>query len=289
MFQIKYLIKRNILLYLRNKSTVFFSLLSMIIIIGLYALFMADVNINSLLQYNYNRELATWLINAWIMGGIISVNAVNITLVLLINMVEDKDSNRLKDFVVAPLKRSQIIFGYLGASILVGIIMTSLSFIIAQIYILLNNGELLSLFSTFKILIGIIFSVISISSMCLFGLLFVKSEKTASTITTVVGTLIGFIAGVYVPIGAMPDFVQRIMKVFPISHIATMFKQLFVEKPSNLFFENTNELLEFNTFMGNVLYIRNTEITYFMILIFLTITSIIFFGLSLIKIKHDNK
>jgi multidrug/hemolysin transport system permease protein len=290
MSALKYLISRNIKLYLRNKSTVFFSFLSMIIIIGLYALFMADANVDSLTQqYGGSREIAEWLINSWIMGGIITVNAVNITLVLLVTMVEDESNHRIKDFLVAPLKKYQIIGGYLGSAIIVGTIMSILSVVVAELYIILNGGELLSLINMIRVLIGIIFTVISVSSMSLFFLLFIKSEKTASTITTVVGTLIGFIAGVYVPIGVMPDFIQKIMKLLPITYSATMFKQIFVEVPSKLMFVKQEDLLEFNKMLGNVIYIGNNEITYVQYLIILSITTIVFFILALIKIKKDNR
>ena len=97
---LKYLISRNIKLYLKNKSTVFFSFLSMLIIIGLYALFMGDVQVDSLVkEYSVNRDLAGWLINSWIMGGIITVNAVNITFEILINMVEDKSNKHIDDIL----------------------------------------------------------------------------------------------------------------------------------------------------------------------------------------------
>lgn len=287
---LKYLISRNIKLYLKNKSTVFFSFLSMLIIIGLYALFMGDVQVDSLVkEYSVNRDLAGWLINSWIMGGIITVNAVNITFVILINMVEDKSNKHIDDFLVSPIKKYQIIGGYLGAAIIVGILMSIVSFIIAEIYIVLNGGQLLPLISILKVLIGIVFTVVSVASMALFFLLFVKSEKTASTITTIIGTLIGFIVGVYIPIGIMPDLVQKIMKAFPITYSATLFKQIFVLEPTKLLFSDSNALLNYNKMLGNVIYIGDKEVTYPIYLIILGVTSIVFFILSIIKIKKDNK
>lgn len=290
MMALKELILRNIRLYLRNKSTVFFSFLSMIIIIALYALFMADAQIDSLVnQYQANREIAKWFVNSWIMGGIITVNAVNITLVLLVTMVEDKDSNRIKDFVIAPLKKYQIIGGYLGSAIIVGVLMSVISFIIAEGYIVMNGGELLHLIATIKVLLGIVATVTSMAGFFLFALLFVKSSKTASTVTTVIGTLIGFIAGVYVPIGVMPEFIQGLMKIAPVSYSATLFKQIFVEEPGKLLFTNTEQLIESNKFLGNVIYIGNNEVTYPMYLVILFASGILFFILALIKIKKDNK
>ncbi len=287
---IKHMISRNIKLYLRNKSTVFFSFLSMIIIIGLYALFMADAQVDSLMKdFNGSRDLAEWLVNSWIMGGILTVNAINITLVLLITMVEDKSNKRIDDLLVAPIKKYQIIGGYLGSAIIMGIFMSIVSFVIAEIYIVLNGGELLHIITILKVLLGIVLTVISVSSISLFFLLFVKSEKTASTITTVIGTLVGFIAGVYVPIGVMPEFIQKVMKVMPITYSATLFKQLFIEEPIKLVFKKSSDIYEFNKMMGNVIYIGDYQITYSNILLILIITSIIFFMLSIIKIKNDNK
>ena len=39
----RYLIKRNLLIFFRQKSSVFFSLLGVFVIIGLYALFLGDM------------------------------------------------------------------------------------------------------------------------------------------------------------------------------------------------------------------------------------------------------
>lgn len=283
------LIKRNIRLYLRNKSTVFFSLLSMIIIIALYALFMADVQVESLTKQFGNRDNIEWMINSWIMGGIIAVNAVNVTMIVLMIMVDDKSRGRTKDLLVAPLAKWQIIGGYLGAAVILGIMLSGLSFIVAEIYIFINGGQLLSMISTLKVLLGIVVSVISIATFFLFLLLFVSSEKTASAITTIVGTLIGFVAGVYVPIGLMPEFIQQFMRVLPINYSATMFKQIFVEEPNQLIFSRTEDLLEYNTLMGNVIYVNGNEVTYPIYLIVLLGTAILFFMLALIKLKKDNK
>lgn len=283
------LIKRDMKLYVRNRATVFFSLISMFIIIGLYALFLGDVQVEQMSAQFGHRGEVRWMINSWIMGGIIAVNAVNVTLLVLMTMVEDRDRGQIKDFLVAPLKKWQIIGGYLGASIILGIILSIISFGIAELYILLNGGELLSLMATIKVLIGIIASVISLSAFFLLVLLFVNSEKAGSAVTTIVGTLSGFLAGVYVPIGLMPDFIQNIMRTLPVNYSATMFKQIFVEEPNKLIFANSKDLLEYNTLMGNVIYINGQEVTYPFYILILLGSAVIFFIMALIKIKLDNK
>jgi len=280
---------RNMKIYFRNKSTIFFSFLSMLIIIGLYTLFMGDMQINQLKVTTGSTEGLTWLVNGWIMGGIITVNAVNITLASLNVMIEDKERKYIKDFMVAPIKRSHIVISYILASIIVGSIMTLISFIFAEIYIVINGGQLLNIISTIKVIIGIIVSVIAISSMSFYVYSFVNNEKTLSVILSIVGALIGFLAGVFVPIGIMPEFIQKAIKLFPITYSATMLKGILIDDPSKLAFANTsNEVLEgYNVMMGNVLFVKGHEVSYGAMITVLLITAIIFFGLSILKISKQ--
>lgn len=283
------LAKRNIKLYLRNKSAIFFSFLSMMIIIILYALFLADINTQQLIN-EYGTEIGVkWLINSWIMGGIVTINTINITMASLAIMVEDKERNYIKDFIVAPIKRSHILLGYILSSIILGFIMTFISFIIAEIYIVLDGGYWLSLIDTIKVIIGIIFSVITISSITFFAYTFINSEKAISIISAIVGTLIGFLAGIYLPIGLMPNSIQKLTKFIPISYSATIFKSTFTKAPSLLVFKDIprSKLYDYNLMMGNIITINNKEVSYITMIGILILTSIIFYLLSIIRIKKQ--
>ncbi len=282
---------RNIKLYLRNKSAVFFSFLSMLIIIGLYALFLGDMLTQQLIHEHQVEEGVKWLVNAWIMGGIIAVNAVTITIATLSVMVEDKEKLFIKDFIVAPIKRSQLVLGYVLSSIILGIMMTLISFVLAQLYIVFVGGELLSMFDNIKVIIGIIFSVIAVASISFFGFTFIKNEKTVSVVSSIVGTLIGFLAGVYVPMGVMPDFIQNIVKFIPVTYSAAMFKEIFTKGPTSIVFANapSKALYDYNVFMGNILIIGNNQVRYLTMIGILFLIAIIFFLLSVIrvtKMKH---
>lgn len=278
---------RNMKIYLRNKSAVFFSFFSMLIIIGLYALFLGDMQVQQLKAAYGNTDGLTWLINSWIMGGIIIVNAVNTTFSALSIMVSDKERQYIKDFVVAPIKRYQLVISYILSSIFIGIMMTTISLVIAEIYIYLNGGELLSLISIFKSIICIIFSVIMISGIGFLGYSFVKNEKAISTISAIVGTLIGFLTGIYVPVGIMPEFIQNVIKVFPVTYSVTMLKGIFISEPAKVVFAKAPEgsLYEYNAMMGNIISIRDHIFTYNNMLLVIIIVSIIFFILSIIRVN----
>ena len=79
MREIFYLTKRNCLVYLRDKSAVFFSLLSMLIVLGLMVVFLGKMNSENVLsvieEYGgrkitaQDRENAAYLIQMWTLAG----------------------------------------------------------------------------------------------------------------------------------------------------------------------------------------------------------------------------
>jgi len=84
------LTKRNILIYIKDKTAVFFSIMSMLIIIGLMAIFLGKMNVDNILEIApVEKEKAAYLVNSWVMAGIIVVNSVTVTLGVIGVMVED--------------------------------------------------------------------------------------------------------------------------------------------------------------------------------------------------------
>ena len=78
--------KRNLKLFFRDKSSVFFSLLSVLIVLGLYVLFLGDQLVSSMKDVTG----ANRLMDSWIMAGILAVTPVSTTLGSFGTMVADK-------------------------------------------------------------------------------------------------------------------------------------------------------------------------------------------------------
>ena len=108
MKEIYYLSKRNMLLYIRDYVSVFFSVLSMLIVLALMGIFLGSMNsenvVSALAASGGVRDTAAdernaaWLIQMWTLAGILEVNAVTITLTLMGTMVQDEAKNRLACF-----------------------------------------------------------------------------------------------------------------------------------------------------------------------------------------------
>lgn len=128
--------KRTLRLYFRDKTSVFFSLLAVLIIIGLYVLFLGDIIQGGL----DGLPGARFLMDSWIMAGLLAVASITTTMGAFGIMVEDKSKRILKDFSASPIKRSSLVGGYLMGTFLVGMIMTLITFVFAEAYIVAYGG-----------------------------------------------------------------------------------------------------------------------------------------------------
>jgi len=269
------LVKRNIKLYFRDKASVFFSMLSVMIIIGLYVLFLGKMVQGS---GDFAGDAARFLTDSWIMAGVIATATVTTTLGALGQMVDDLTKKINRDFETAPIERWKIVISYAISSVVIGIMMSTFTFVLAEIYIITYGGEIVSFIALLKILGLIILSTVTSSSFLFFFVSMLKTMNSFSIISTIVGTLIGFLMGIYVPIGVLPPAIQGFIKVFPPSHAASLLRQVMVNEVVSL------EYLprEVSEMLGIQFYFNDVVTSQFFSILILIATALIFFGLSVI-------
>ena len=240
---------RNLKIFFRQKSAVFFSLLSVFIIIGIYVLFLGDVWIDYMPEGLLEAEN---LMKNWIIAGIVSVASITTTMGAFAIMVEDRARKNSKDFYSAPIKRSKIVGGYILSAFVVGIIMSFITFVIGEIYIAVSGGTVLSFVSMVKFFGVMLISVMASSSMVFFLVSFFSNTSAFSTASTILGTLIGFLTGIYLPIGTLPEAMQWVVKLFPIAHAGALMRQIMLEEPIAISFADVPEsyVSEFKEMMG---------------------------------------
>ncbi|HHY28783.1 MAG TPA: ABC transporter permease [Desulfitobacterium dehalogenans] len=279
--------QRNLKIFFRDKSAVFFSLLAVFIIIGLYALFLGDVWAE---DYS-DIENARYLMDSWIMAGLLAVTSVTTTMGALGIMVADKARNIIKDFQSSPVPRSALAGGYILSAFVVGVIMSVVALILAEIYILDNGGELLTGIRMLQVLALILLSSLASTAILFFLTSLFKSLNAFSTASSIIGTLIGFLTGIYLPVGVLPEAVQYAIKIFPISHAALLFRQLLMEAPLQKAFAHApaESLEEFKTMMGVTFRFGDTLLTPQGSILVLLVTAGLFYGLSILNLSRKSK
>lgn len=228
-------IKRNTKNFFKDKGAVFASLLTLIIIIGLYALFLGD-QLSSGVE-STGIENPRVFTDSWIMAGLMAIMPLSSALGA-VAVVSDKSKGIIKDFYCSPISRAKITLGYILSLSAITLMLTLFGLILGEIYIVANGGQLLSFVSMVKVVGVIILDVLASTSMIMFFAMFINSEKAYSAICTVIGTLSGFIMGIYIPVGSLPESVGNVVKCFPLSHAGSVLRQIFMESSFEECFAN---------------------------------------------------
>ena len=90
------LTKRHILLYIRDRSAIFFSMLSVLIVLLMMLVFLKDMNRDELIQLiqnangTINQQDASHLITMWTIAGILVVNAFTVPITMIGMLIQDK-------------------------------------------------------------------------------------------------------------------------------------------------------------------------------------------------------
>lgn len=272
MAQFTELVKRNMRVYLRDRGAVFFSLLSMLIVLGLMLFFLGDMNISSLtgvLSDFPNRNADTDKKNAelfvmlWTCGGILSINAATVTLAVYSSMIDDRTKGVLNSIYTAPVSRTVISAAYVVTAWACSVIICTITLAISEIYCIIQGGELFSLTAHLKLIGMIMANSFAYASLMYLAAVLVKTAGAWSGIGTVIGTLVGFLGGIYLPIGSLAEEIAAGLKFFPVIYGAKMFRSVMTENIAEEIFENTPDELrtEYLDVMGVTIDFFGNEIT----------------------------
>ena len=266
---------RVLKIYLRDKTAVFFSLLSSFIIIGLYILFLGETYSSSFEQIGNIHQL----MDQWVMAGLLATTSVSTSVATLSVMVDDQYQKRQKDFYCTPIKKTALAGGYFMASLIISFFLSLITLFFAQIYILINKGSWFSFSVYMQIIVILLLTVLINSSMMFFISSFFKSNHAFSTATSIIGTLIGFLTGIYIPIGTLPEIIQWVIKIFPTSHGAVLLRQTMMNSTMNQSFQQLPQtaVVEFQNILGITYQFENITLTPICHYFYLIIFTIIFF------------
>lgn len=284
----KIMVKRNLKIYFQDKAAVFFSMLSVIIIFALYIFFIGD-SISSGLKFlpHPNR-----LMRAWMLAGMLASASITTSLGAYGVMISDRENKTIKDFYSSPVSRRQIAGGYIITGFIISIIMSIFTLIFGEIYMGMIGGAVLDMDILLKLFGVIVLSAFASSAIASFIISFLKTNSAYSAASMIVGTLIGFLVGAYIPIGNLPENVQWLVKYFPCAHSAVLYRQLLMEGSIKENFANqpTAVLKETKEILGVVFVYNGHTASAWMSVVALLITGVVFYLLAvLVLIRKENE
>ena len=299
LYNIYQLTKRNMLIFFKNKTTIFFSLVAPILILFIYIVFMGDFQVKMIMEQMPNlnlseKEIAS-IINAWVISGIIGISTLTVALNSMFITISDREFNIVNDFKASPVKEINLTLSYFISSFLITFTISLIFAIIGTIYLLITAGTVF-LFNFINILslLGILLiSSLSAVIILMFITSFLKKTATAASFTGIFTALIGFLVGAYLPSSMLPKGVQYVANTLPGTHATTLFRQLYLSKVLNSQSIANKVPLELITSLkeqyGYNLNFFGISLNTITIIIYLILTTILFFIINLIVNKYRTK
>jgi multidrug/hemolysin transport system permease protein len=225
------IVRRNLQIFFRDRLNVFFSLLGAVILFGLYTLFLGNLQIADLadsLPGATTGEVQAF-VDSWMFAGIVLITTVTTGLGGLAVLVDDDQSGRFRDFLVAPLRRGQLVLGYLLSAAAVAVILSVVVLILSVVYLGVLRGTWFSPAAIVRSLMIVVLSCVAFTAFSALIVSFVRTNGAFSGLATIVGTVLGFIAAAYIPIGAFPETVASVVAALPFAQAGMLLRREFSE------------------------------------------------------------
>ncbi len=228
------LIDRNIKNFYRAKSNVFFATLSVLIIVLLHFLIFQDMNsaqyidVLEKMGMNIGEKDSKFLADSIMFAAVVPVGAITLSLVTLGLMVQDKQNKAFNSFLVAPVKRTTLLLSYLVSSVIVGLIVLTGFILFFEIYFLILYGISFSILQFLYILLAMLAVLIFSNMFMLLIVSFLKNEQALGALGAILGVLIGFISGAYMPISMFGDTLASIFNMLPFAGGTLIFRRIFL-------------------------------------------------------------
>lgn len=225
---------RNTKVFLKDKLVIFFSLLTQIIVLGLFLLFIKNSYANGIesalgvLRDKVTSVDIDALLNSWMISGVIGTSVVTATMNALSVVVSDKESKVDFDYNASSVKGSVVVTSYFSGAVLCSLI-TSFILLTAGLIFLSVTGALLLSFTDILLLYGlVVLGSVSAAVILMLIISFFKKNSTFSSFSIVISTLVGFIVGAYFPISELSEGMQSVVNLIPGAQITALIRGVLV-------------------------------------------------------------
>lgn len=222
------LINRNRKLFFRDKGMLLSSLITPMILIVLYATFLAKVYKDSFMSnipevMNVSDKLINGTVAGQLAAALLAVSCVTVTFCVNLTMVQDRANGSRKDLDISPVRKPVIYMGYFFSTVFNSLMVNILAIGLCLGYIkamgwYLSAADILLLIADIVILV--LFGTVLSSIVC-YPL---KTQGQMSAVGTIVSAGYGFICGAYMPISNFGDGLQKVMSYLPGTYGTSLIK-----------------------------------------------------------------
>ena len=290
------LTKRNLLVYVKDKQSIVFSLLTSIIIFALYLLFLKGTFVDAIegvvsgvpaLEALIDKGDLETFSNIILLVGILGSAMITVPFNCLTTVVRDRENNVDQDILATPISRGQIILSYFIASGLCAILMTGFILTVGLVTLRLLGDLHMAAGDVVCAYLIIVLGSISSTALFMNIVLFFKTSSASGAFFGILSSVSGFVIGAYIPISQFSDKIQTVCNLFPGSHSTILLRNALMNGvlehidegiggvDNGMFVDSVKDIFTFKAYMfGNYLDIKEM-IIYTLALIAVCIISMI--------------
>ncbi|EHL13496.1 hypothetical protein HMPREF9624_01975 [Oribacterium asaccharolyticum ACB7] len=230
-------IKRNVLLFFKDWQSILFSLLTSIIVLVLYLLFLKGTFVSAIqsameqypgLTSMVSQKDIAMFANLFLLSGILGSAMISVPFSCITVLVKDRANKVDYDILSTPLKREQIIFAYFVSAVLTSILLNSIILAVGLIGIRMQGNMYLNISQVIKAFSIVALGSISASAIFMIVVLFFKTVSACEAFFGILSAASGFVIGAYIPISQFSNEVQTVCNLFPASQITIMLRNILL-------------------------------------------------------------
>lgn len=207
-------------------------------------------------------------------------------------MIFDMEKRYDEDLKLGQLPQWKLSLSYVIAAVFLGSLVT---IVCCFLGILFFNGvggfNYFSIGMGLKIILLILFSCLLSSSLLFPCLILIKTSSSFTVFNTIIGTVIGFLSGIYISIGSVNRLLAQVMTWFPLTPINARLKNILMKESMDKVFKGAPEAVvtEYKQNYGIDLYSYSDKIlTAEQLLVYLLLVLFLFLLLYLvINQRHE--
>ena len=231
------LIKRNLLLCFKDWQSILFSLLTSIIVLVLYLLFLKGTFVSAIqrameqypgLYSMVSQKDIDMFANLFLLSGILGSAMISVPFSCITVLVKDRANKVDYDILSTPLKRGQIIFAYFVSAVLTSTLLTDIILAVGLIGIRMQGNMYLNASQVIKAFSVVALGSISASAIFMIIVLFFKTVSACETFFGILSAASGFVIGAYIPISQFSNEIQTVCNLFPASQITIMLRNILL-------------------------------------------------------------
>jgi len=220
------LMSRNRKLFFKDKGMLFSSLITPVILIVLYATFLAKVYRDSFVTaisdlVTVSDKLIDGTVAAQLAAALLAVSCVTVTFCVNLTMVQDRANGTRKDFNVSPISKASL--GYFLSTVVDSLMVNGLALVLCLGY-MYKMGWYMSAVDVLWVIFDEILLVLfgsTLSSIISYPL---TTQGQLSAVGTIVSAGYGFLCGAYMPISNFGSGLQKVLSYLPSTYGTSLLK-----------------------------------------------------------------